>query len=118
MGMTYEQFWRDDAKIAKYYLKDYKIKMNFEKEKEEIKLWKQGVYDYEALVRVSPIMHAFAQKGTKPLPFPDKPIFKEVVNKESEKKEPTKQEIENERLKAQIFFNNWYRSAKKHFEGK
>lgn len=115
MGMTYNQFWRDDPKIAKYYLQAYKILKEQQNQENEINLWKQGVYSYEALMRVSPIMHAFAQKGAKPLPFPEKPIFK---NEKKEKNEPTVQEIKNERLKAQIFFNNWYRSAKQHFEGK
>lgn len=59
----------------------------------------------------------FLKSGTKPLPFPEKPIFK--YNDDEEKETYyKKQEVENQRLQAQIYFNNWYRSAKKHFEKK
>lgn len=32
-------------------------------------MWLQGAYIYDALCRVSPILHAFAKKGTKPTPY-------------------------------------------------
>lgn len=111
LGMSYDQFWRDDVTITKSYLEAYKIKQDREIEKEEWKIWKQGVYMYEALCDVSPVLHAFAKKGTKPLPYPNKPYD----YKEEENKEPTEQEIENERLKAKVFLDNWVRSTRKHF---
>ena len=33
----------------------------------------QGMYIYEALCDVSPVLHAFAKAGTKPRPYPEKP---------------------------------------------
>lgn len=36
-------------------------------------LWLQGMYIYEALCDVSPILHAFAKKGTRPVPYTDHP---------------------------------------------
>ena len=124
MGMTYEQFWYGDPTIAKSYLNAFKIKQKREMEILDYKMWKQGMYIYEALCDVSPILHAFSKKGTKPLPYPEVPYGYEK-NKENnqnnngtENREPTKQEVENERLKAQIFFSNWARATKKHFEKK
>ena len=116
MGMTYDQFWRDDVTIAKMFKKAYEIK------EEEIKwqIWEEGVYTYEALCKVSPVLHAFAKNGTKPLPFSEKPYgIENIQNKKTEKEEKTKeQQIKNEQLRAQIFFNNWYKATKKHFENK
>lgn len=119
IGMTYEQFWYDDMSIAQAYLKAYEIKQEREIEVDQWNIWKQGMYIYEALCDVSPVLHAFSKKGTKPLPYPSAPYGKEGYvqeQKEKQQKEPTKQEIENERLKAQLFFNNWARAVKKQFQ--
>lgn len=69
IGMTYDQYWNDDVDLVKYYRKADLMKierMNYEK-------WLQGMYIYEAFCDVSPILHSFAKKGTKPHPYPDKP---------------------------------------------
>ena len=121
--MTYEQFWYGDPTITISYIKAYKITQKREVELTDYKIWKQGMYIYEALCDVSPILHAFSKKGTKPLPYPKAPYGyekneEEINNSGENNKEYTQQEIENERLKAQIFFNNWARATKKHFEKK
>lgn len=116
IGMTYEQFWRDDVTMTKMYLKAYEIRQKNEIEIDQWNIWKQGMYIYEALCDVSPVLHAFSKKGTKPLPYPEVPYGMEDKKKEiEENKEPTAQEVENERLKAQIFFSNWARATKKQF---
>ena len=118
IGMTYDQYWRDDVTIPEMFRKAYKIKQ------EEIKwqTWEEGVYTYEALCKVSPVLHAFAKKGTKPLPFSTEPYgIKKLQEERKEKEEKEKQEevfAENERMRAEIFFNNWVRATKNHFEKK
>jgi hypothetical protein len=82
-------------------------------ERKEWEMWKQGVYVYEALCDVSPIIHAFSKKGTKPLPYPSKPYGLEEDKKTEDNK---KQEAENERLKAILNFNAWEKATRKHFE--
>lgn len=58
----------------------------------------------------------FLKNGTKPLPYSKAPYGMEEYAKEMEEnREPTKQEIENERLRAKIFFDNWARATRKHF---
>ena len=75
-----------------------------------------GMYVYEALCDVSPILHAFSKRGTKPLPYRDKPLrYDESRDKTEEEKE---REIEAERLKFTIQMNNWFRATKKQFENK
>lgn len=118
IGMTYEQFWYEDLTIAKMYLKAYRIKQEREIEMDQWHMWKQGMYIYEALCDVSPVLHAFSKSGTKPLPYPEVPYGMDRYKEQIEKKEPTKQEVENERLKAQIFFNNWEKATRKQFENK
>lgn len=115
MGMSYEQFWRDDPTMAKAYREADKKKQKILKWNN----WEQGMYTYEALCKVSPVLHAFAKNGTKPLPFSKEPYgIKKIEEENIEKEQEIKEEkiVENERLKAQIFFNNWYRSTKAHFE--
>lgn len=113
IGMSYEQFWRDDPTMVIMYRKSNKIIQ----EKTKWNNWEQGMYTYEALCKVSPVLHAFAKNGTKPQPFSKKPYGIEQF-KEEEEEEKVNQEkvVENERLKAQVFFNNWYRATKAHFE--
>lgn len=84
-------------------------------ERKEWELWKQGVYVYEALCDVSPIVHAFSKKGTKPLPYPSKPYGLEDKGKAEKIK---KKEAENERLKAIWKFSEWERATKEYFEEK
>ena len=71
-----------------------------------------GMYIYEAFCDVAPVLHAFAKKGTKPIPYRTEPY---PMRGEEKTKLESSQEIENERLKAQLFFRNWARSAQKKF---
>lgn len=117
IGMTYEQFWYGDVTMTKDYLKAYKIKAKRENEIEQWNIWKQGMYIYEALCDVSPVLHAFSKNGTKPLPYSEVPYGMEKYKQEiEENKEPTEQEKENERLRAIVFFSNWAKATQKQFK--
>ena len=120
IGMTYKEFWEEDPTMAKDYLKAFEIKQKKEIKNKEWEIWKQGMYVYEALIDVSPILHAFS-KAKKPLPYPEKPYGlkdeDEDEDEDEEKDEITKEkESENERLKATVFFNNWARATRKQFK--
>lgn len=112
IGMTYEQFWYGDPTMTKDYLEAYKLKEEREVEKMKWATWEQGLYVYEAICDVSPVLRAFS-KATKPLPYPEKPYGLEEKGKQDEEKE----EIERERdmYRAQIFFQNWARDMKDKF---
>ena len=84
IGMTAEQYWEGDPTLARYYRKADEIR----KERRNEELWLQGMYIYEALCDVSPVLHAFAKKGTKPQPYSEKPYAiteKQHVRIEEEK---------------------------------
>lgn len=99
IGMTYDQYWNDDCLLVKYYRKADEIR-NKQKNSE---LWLQGLYIYDALCKVSPILHAFAKSGTKPIPYPDKPYA--TSEEESEKNKLEKQKADRQLAKAK--FQAW-----------
>ncbi len=65
IGMTEEQYWDKDCTLVAAYRKAEEFRMN----RRNQEMWLQGAYFYDALCRVSPILHAFAKKGTKPVPY-------------------------------------------------
>ena len=84
IGMTYELFWDGDPTLPKYYRKADAMR----DERRNQELWLQGMYIYEALCDVSPVLRAFAPKGTKPNPYSSKPYAineKQVKADEEEK---------------------------------
>lgn len=82
--MTYDQYWNDDCTLVKYYREAEEIR----KERKNQELWLQGMYIYDAVIRISPILHAFAKKGSKPQPYPSEPypINKKTVDDAEERK--------------------------------
>lgn len=109
-GMSYDEYWYGEPYRAKFYREAYEIQM---KHKDE-EFWIQGMYIYDALCRVSPILHAFSKSGAKPLPYPKEPYLSKL-NEASETEEEKQQRIENERLIARIYFENWARETAKRF---
>lgn len=85
IGMTYEQYWNGDPNLVKYYRQADELKTD----KKNQELWLQGMYIYEALCDVSPILQAMAKKGTKAHPYSDKPyaITEKQRRRELEEKE-------------------------------
>ena len=65
LGMTEEQYWDKDCTLVAAYRKAEELRMN----RRNQEMWLQGAYFYDALCRVSPILHAFAKKGAKPVPY-------------------------------------------------
>lgn len=65
IGMTEEQYWDKDNQLVISYRKADELRMA----RKNQEMWLQGAYIYDALCRVSPILHAFAKKGTKPTPY-------------------------------------------------
>lgn len=115
MGMDYDLFWRQNPFLVKCYRKAYKLKQ----ETKEYELWKQGLYFYEALNDVSPVLQAFAKNGTRPRPYSKKPYGIEEYekdNREIKTKEENEKDVEKERLKARLHFMNLTRMLQKSFK--
>jgi hypothetical protein len=110
IGMTPEQYWDSDCTLVKYYRKAEELR----NEKRNQELWLQGMYIYEALCDVSPILHAFAKKGTKPAPYSAKPYA--LTEKQVERDEEEKQRKLVD--KGKKFMEAMAASVNKKFEGK
>ena len=108
--MTYEQYWNGDPTLVKYYRKADEIR----KERRNEEIWLQGMYIYEALCDVSPVLHAFAKKGTKPQPFAEKPYAITQAQRKREKEEHERKIAE----KGKRFMQAVMQSTNKRFEGK
>lgn len=67
--MTAEQYWDGDCTLVRAYRKAEELRAD----KQNLYLWLQGRYIYDALTRVAPVLHAFAKKGTKPGPYMEEP---------------------------------------------
>ena len=93
IGMTSEQYWDGDSTLTKYYRKADEL--NRKRKNEE--LWLQGMYIYEALCAVSPVMNAFAKKGTKPRPYADHPYA--LTNRDREEERRIREQQEREKAK-------------------
>jgi len=88
LGMTEEQYWDKDPRLVVPYRKAEELRTS----RKNQEMWLQGAYFYDALCRVSPILHAFAKKGTKPLPYLGEPYAlteKQVEFREEEKAKKT-----------------------------
>ena len=90
IGMTYEQYWDGDPMLCKYYREAEEIR----NEKKNQELWLQGMYIYEALCDVSPVLHAFAKKGAKPEQYSNNPYPITKKQLERNKKEKERQVFE------------------------
>ena len=110
VGMTYEQYWDGDCTLVKYYRKAEELR----NEKRNQELWLQGMYVYEAICDVSPILHAFAKKGAKPTPYAAKPypLNDRQIKRDEEEKQRKLAE------KGRRFMEAMAVSINKKFEGK
>ena len=110
IGMTYDQYWNSDPTLVKYYRKADELR----KERVNEELWLQGMYIYEALCDVSPVLHAYAKKGTKPQPYSKKPYS----ITESQRKQDEEEHARSVSEKGKRFMHAIMESTNKRFEGK
>ena len=82
LGMSYDDFYNKDHELVIAYRQAEKIK----REKENADMWLQGLYVYQAVSRVAPLLAPFA-KHPKAEPYLDKPIplTEEEAERESNK---------------------------------
>lgn len=92
------------------FLRAYEIKEKNRVERLNSGAHLLGMYFYEALCDVSPLLHAFAKKGTKARPFRSAPYElsgeKKLTEEEREKRE------EQERLRASLYMRQMIYAGK------
>ena len=109
IGMTYEQFWEGDVTLVKHYRRADELKV----ERRNQELWLQGLYIYEALCDVAPIMHAMAKKGTKARPYPEEPYAITEKQRRRANEEKERKIAEKGKRMMEMFMSK----NKKQFEG-
>lgn len=104
IGMTEEQYWDRDSTLVKYYREAEELR----KERVNQEMWLQGMYIYDAIARVSPILRPFAKKGTKAQPYVEEayPINKKTVEEAHVRKEQAKSRKGLQYMQAYMVQNN------------
>lgn len=110
IGMTEEQYWDRDSTLVVAYRKAEELKTN----RKNQEMWLQGAYVYEALCRVSPLLHAFAKKGTKPVPYIAEPFT--ITEKQAEYRQEEKEKKNFD--KGKTMMEGFMIRHNKKFEGK
>lgn len=106
IGMPVSEFWDGDVELVKAYRKAWEYKQ----EQWNAQAYLNGVYTYQAILRVAPVLHAFAKRGTKPIPYLEKPL---ETMKEHKQKEIDKNKIMQDKISARFEqFNKRFRKKK------
>lgn len=108
--MTYDQYWHGSAEVAAYYRKAYLLK---QKERNH-EFWLQGMYIYEALLDVAPVMTAFRGKNAKPSPYSEEPY--PITAQEVMERKERKARQEQEKLRAAL--EAWAKKTNEYFASK
>ena len=109
IGVPYDQFWFGDYTQLEHYRKAFELR----RERANYDAWLQGAYMYDALCMVSPVLNAFAKRGTKPTPYHKVPYgVKSSDSDQGDKPEKTEKEIQeiqahNASAKFASFMTQW-----------
>ena len=90
LGMTYEEYWEGDPEMTKHYREKYRCEM----EQRNTELWLLGVYIYEALMDVSPLINIF-DKRRKAIPYRTEPYPLTKRDEKKRKEREEKQKMKN-----------------------
>ena len=96
IGMSYDLYWNGDCRLTECYRRAEEIKQRQRNQE----LWLQGMYIYEALCDVSPILQAFVKKGTKPTPYSSEPYA--ITAKQVQEKREKQEQLRFEKTKAKM----------------
>lgn len=69
IGVSCHDYWHGDYSLLRFYVEADEIRQ----ERENKNAWLQGMYVYDAVGSLAPILHAFSKRGTKPRKYPDEP---------------------------------------------
>lgn len=96
IGMSYDEYWNMDCMLTRDYRQAYELKMK----QRNHEMWLQGMYFYNALGCIAPVLHAFAKNGTKPQPYPEEPY--PITQEEVEERQEREERQRMERMKAHM----------------
>lgn len=105
--MTWEQYWYGDVWMIVAYREADQRRM----ERINAEAHLMGLYVYEALCDVSPVLHAFAKKGTRPQKYRTEPyaLFEKETGIDGD---CDSSERENSRIFAKAYMKQMLRAGK------
>lgn len=107
IGMSYELYWQGDAAAVRHFRKaDI-----YRQKRRNTELWLQGLYVYEAIGDLSPILRPFAKAGTKPREYPAEPY--PLDREDRDRKAERERAEEAERTRAML--EAWAAKVNKQF---
>ena len=116
MGVPRDEYWHGDYTQLAEYRKSFEI----QRERANHDAWLQGAYIYDALCAVSPVLNAFAKRGTKPMPYHKEPYGMKLdeASTDAPEKKQTKTNEEIQALNASAKFASFMTQWNKRFDGK
>ena len=119
IGVSFQEYWHGDYTQLAYYAKAFEV----QRERANYDAWLQGAYVYDAVCMASPILHAFAKSGTKPVPYHKEPYGAKSsgsgATADSKKPKKTDKEIQDiQALNASAKFASFMTQWNKRFESK
>lgn len=97
--MSSGEYWDGDCTLTRAYKTAYEMRL----EQMNFQVWLQGRYVYEAVLGVAPILHAFAKKTAKPVPYPNKPYPITPGARKAEEAEEEKRQMGEIKAKVMSF---------------
>ena len=110
LGMSEAEYWDGDSALVIAYRKADKLRQQRTNQEH----WLLGAYIYDAFCRVSPVMQAFAKKGTKPEPYLSEPFVLDDAQERMQQEDKAIREMERSRQRLERFAAD----TNKHLEGK
>lgn len=92
-------YWHGDCAAVKHYREADRLR----RERKNYELWLQGMYIYEAIGDMAPVLRAFAKPNTHPIPYTSEPYSTTEEEKKRSEEKRAKEEAEN--LKS--FLKGW-----------
>lgn len=116
MGVPYGEYWHGDYTQLAHYRQAFEL----QRERVNHDAWLQGAYVYDAICAVSPVLNAFAKRGTKPLPYHKEPYGMKLdeASTDAPEKKQTKTNEEIQALNASAKFASFMTQWNKRFDGK
>lgn len=94
MGMTYDEYWNRNTKVHRAYREAWEQKKAFI----NWRMWMQGAYVYDALLKASPVLRGTGSGKVEPGKYPEEPY--PLTGKEAREREEAKRQARLERLMA------------------
>ena len=110
--MPTDEFWNGDVELVKAYRKAWEYKQ----QQWNIQAYLNGAYTYQAILRAAPVLHAFAKRGTKPMPYLDKPLDMQTKEQKTQAEQDKGREMQDKIANAFERFNKNFKKKKKQEE--